>query len=90
MRDSYYLDYNLDVIVATEQRQDRLQAAQTKLLLEQAGVDQRGWLTRQMCELVCGMGRLMIAVGQMLVLRATGSITASVARQPMTESTATR
>jgi hypothetical protein len=86
MINSYYLD----AMMAKEQRQDRLQAAQTKLLLEQAGVDQRGWLTRQMCGLVCGTGRLMIAVGERLICRATSPITASVARQPLTESPTAR
>ena len=79
MTSSYYLDTS----VVSEQRRDRLQAAETKLMLQQSGVIQRGWLIRQMCALVCGTGRLMIAVGETLVFRATGSITASVARQPM-------
>jgi hypothetical protein len=86
MISSYYLDAS----VVSEQRRDRLQAAETKMMLQQSGVMQRGWLVRQMCVLVCGAGRLLIAAGEMLVLRATGSITAPVARQPMTESSATR
>ena len=83
-------NYYLDASVVSEQRRDRLEAAETKLMLQQSGVMQQGWLVRQMCALVCGAGRLMIAVGEALVTRATGSITASVARQPMTETTATR
>jgi hypothetical protein len=86
MTNSFYLDAS----VVSEQRRDRLQAAETKLMLQQSGMMQRGWLVRQICTLVCGAGRLMIAVGEMLVVRGTGSITASVARQPMTESTAPR
>ena len=86
MSSSYYLDTS----VVSEQRRDRLEAAETKMMLQQSGVIQRGWLVRQMCALVCGAGRLMIAAGEMLVFRATGSITASVARQPMTQGPATR
>ena len=86
MTGSYYLDAS----GVSEQRRDRLQAAETKLMLQQSGVIQRGWLARQMCALVCGTGRLMIAVGQTLVFRATGSITASVARQPMAQGPAAR
>ena len=83
-------NYYLDASVVSEQRRDRLEAAETKLMLQQSGVNQRGWLVRQMCALVCGTGRLMIAVGEMLVVRTTGSIAASVARQPMTQGPATR
>jgi hypothetical protein len=86
MTSSYYLDAS----VVSEQRRDRLEAAQTKLMLQQSGLIQRAWLVRQMCALVCGTGRLMIAVGEMLVFRATGSIAASVARQPMTQGPANR
>ena len=86
MTSSYYLDTS----VVSEQRRDRLEAAETKMMLQQSGVIQRGWLVRQMCALVCGAGRLMIAAGEMLVFRATGSITVSVARQPMTQGPATR
>jgi hypothetical protein len=86
MSSSYYLDTS----VVSEQRRDRLEAAETKMMLQQSGVIQRGWLVRQMCALVCGAGRLMIAAGEMLVFRATGSITVSVARQPMTQGPATR
>jgi hypothetical protein len=86
MTTSYYLDAS----VVSEQRHDRLEAAETKLMLQQSGVNQRGWLVRQLCALVCGAGRLMIAVGQMLVVRTTGSIAASVAQQPMTQGPATR
>ena len=86
MTSSYYLDAS----VVSAQRRDRLQAAETKLMLQQSGVIQRGWLVRQMCALACGAGRLLIAVGEILVFRATGSITASVARQPMTQGPATR
>ena len=73
-------NYYLDASVVSEQRRDRLEAAETKLMLQQSGVSQRGWLVRQMCALVCGTGRLMIAVGEMLVVRTKGSIAASVAR----------
>jgi hypothetical protein len=86
MINSYYLDAS----VVSEQRRDRLQAAETKLMLQQSGMMQRSWLDRQVGALVCGAGRLMIAAGEMLVFRATGSITAPVARQPMAESTTTR
>jgi hypothetical protein len=86
MTSSYYLDAS----VVSEQRRDRLKAAETKLMLQQSGAIQQGWLVRQICALVCGAGRLMIAIGEVLVTRATSSITASVAREPMTESTATR
>ena len=86
MTSSYYLDAS----VVSEQRRDRLEAAETKMMLQQRGVIQRGWFVRQMCALVCGAGRLMIAVGELLVYRATGSIAASVARQPMAQGPATR
>jgi len=86
MTSSYYLDTS----VVSEQRRDKLEAAETKMMLQQSGVIQRGWLVRQMCALVCGAGRLMIAAGELLVFRATGSITASVARQPMTQGPAAR
>jgi hypothetical protein len=86
MTGSYYLDAS----VVSEQRQDRLRAAETRLVLQQSGVLQRGWLARQVCALVCGAGRLLIAVGERLVNRTTDSLTAATPRQPITGSAITR
>jgi hypothetical protein len=76
-------NYYLDVAMVAEQRGDRLQAAQTKLLLERAGVEQPGWVARQACRLVCGVGRMLVAVGERMICRASDSLAAPTAQRWM-------
>jgi hypothetical protein len=82
--------YHLDAMMTAEQRQDRLQVAQTKLLLEQAGVDQHGWLRRQLCELACAMGHLLVKVGETMICRAAERLTSPSIPQQMTSAAADR
>ena len=46
--------------------EETLREAETRRLLRQAGIDRRGWLLRQGCWLLCGVGRLMVILGQRL------------------------
>jgi len=58
----YYLAQKL-----CEQRiQDGLRKVKRHYMLEQAGVDQRGWFTFQACKLLSWLGCLMVAVGRRL------------------------
>jgi hypothetical protein len=49
----------------------RLEEAQDKTesddLLRQAGVEPRGWVSRQGCWLLCQMGHMLVSLGQRLM-----------------------
>ena len=76
-------NYYLDVAMVAEQRGDRLRAAQTKLMLERAGVERRGWVAQQACRLLCGAGRVLVAVGERMICEASESLAAPTARKWM-------
>jgi hypothetical protein len=46
--------------------QEALREAGRRRLLREARIDQRGWLPRQGCRLLCRMGRLLVTLGQQL------------------------
>jgi hypothetical protein len=86
MSDSYYFD----VSMVAEQRLDRLQSAQTELMLQQAGLARRGWAARQTSKALCEVGRLMVAVGEKLMCSTSESLSASASPQQWVGSTASR
>ena len=43
-----------------------LRRNETRKLLRQAGLEQRGWLSRQNCWLLCQLGHLLVALGRRL------------------------
>lgn len=52
--------------VAEERLQDCLRKAETDRVLREAGIDRRGWASRLACELLCGLGHVLVALGQRL------------------------
>ena len=52
--------------VAEEQAKDRLQEAATRRMLRQAGLEQPGWLSCQVCRLLSHLGQLLVVLGQRL------------------------
>ena len=67
MTGSYYLD----ATVVSEQRQDRLQAAETKLMLQQSGTMRQGWAVRLLYATLHRVGHLLASLGLALI-RSTG------------------
>lgn len=61
-RTNYYLAQQM-MKVHTE---EVLRRAEIRRLLREAGIDQRGWLSRQVHWLSCQLGRLLVALGQRL------------------------
>jgi len=43
-----------------------LRRNETRRLLRQAGLEQRGWLSRQNCWLLCQLGHLLVSLGKRL------------------------
>jgi len=80
----------MDVSVSSEQRRDRLQAAEEKMMLRRAGLLQRSMFARLMCAVLHGAGHLLTDLGQALI-RSTGEpLTAPASRPPLTGTTAGR
>ena len=46
--------------------EETLREAETRRMLRQSGIDRRGWLLRQGCWLLCGVGRLLVILGRRL------------------------
>lgn len=49
--------------------EEALRAAERNRLLREAGIQRQGWLSRQGCWLLCQLGRLLVALGQLLQKR---------------------
>ena len=52
--------------IAEQRMRDCLREVETRRLLHQAGIEQRGWMARLMCRLLGGLGHLLVALGQRL------------------------
>ena len=52
--------------VVREQIEDRLRAAEARRALHRAGLDQRGWISRQVYRLIGGLGGLLVVLGRRL------------------------
>lgn len=52
--------------VKQEQVRDYLRKAETRRLCREAGIDQRGWMTRLACGLLCRLGHWLVTVGRRL------------------------
>jgi hypothetical protein len=52
--------------VAEEQRRDLLREAETYRLLRQAEIGRPGWLSRQICWLLSGLGHVLVILGRRL------------------------
>ena len=52
--------------VAEEQAKDRLREATTRRMLRQAGVEQPGWVSCQVCRLLSHLGHLLVVLGRRL------------------------
>lgn len=51
---------------AEQRRKEAVHQAAMARLCREAGIDTRGWAARQVCAALCGLGRVMIAVGHRL------------------------
>jgi len=61
----FFPDYKAECVVR-EQIEDRLRAAEARRALHRAGLDQRGWISRQVYRLIGGLGGLLVVLGQRL------------------------
>lgn len=52
--------------VVREQIEDRLRAAETRRASCQAGLDQRGWISHQVCRSISNLGGLLVVLGRRL------------------------
>jgi hypothetical protein len=62
----FYRDFHLAEAIVKIRLQETARRCEARRLLRQAGIDQRGWWTRQRCWLSCHLGRLLVALGQRL------------------------
>jgi hypothetical protein len=58
-------DYKAERVVR-EQIEDRLRAAEARCASHRAGLDQRGWLSRQLCRLIGSLGGMLVVLGRRL------------------------
>lgn len=59
----YYPNTHMHERVTQERLQDSLRRAETDCTCREAGIDRRGWTERQLCRLLCAVGRLLISLG---------------------------
>jgi hypothetical protein len=72
-----FLDGPMVERVMKERRREALETAERYRLLCRSGLHRQGWLSRQVCRLLCWVGRLLVETGQRLErygLPATGSV----------------
>lgn len=63
--------------ILEERVRDSLRKAETRRLLCEAGIDQRGRVSRWMCRLLAGLGCLLVTVGERLQRLAESSMPVS-------------
>ena len=61
----FFPDYKTECVVR-EQIEDRLHAAGARRASRQAGLDQRGWLSRRVCRLAGSLGGKLVILGRRL------------------------
>lgn len=61
-----HANYALAKRIADMRVEEALRWAETHRLLREAGIDQRGWLSRQACWLLGQLGHLLVALGRRL------------------------
>lgn len=71
----------LEEHAAEQRRKEAVHQAAMERLCREAGIDTRGWVARQVCAAVCGLGRAMIAVGRRLEKAGLPAATASARQQ---------
>jgi hypothetical protein len=64
--------YDLVMRITEQQIKDRLQKAERRRMLRQAGLGQRGWMSLKVCWLLYRLGSLLVALGQRLLERYEG------------------
>ena len=69
----FYPHYDLVKRVAEMRVEDALHRAEVRRLLCEAGIDDRGWITRQGCWLLCQVGHGLVALGHRLEQYASAS-----------------
>ena len=52
--------------VEKRRREEAMNQAECWRLLRRTGIDRRGWLSIQVCRLLCQLGRLLITLGRRL------------------------
>jgi len=62
----YVPNYYLAQRLAEQRLRDCQRKAEMRRMLQQAGVDQRGWLALGACKLLSGLGCLLVALGRWL------------------------
>ncbi len=67
--------------IAEERMRDCLRQAEVRRLLREAGIDQRGWMARQSCRLLCQLGHLLVALGRRLERYEASPVESGVAWQ---------
>jgi hypothetical protein len=61
-----YVDDYLAKHIADMRVEEALRRLETRHLLIQAGIDPRGWVSRQSRRVLCHLGRLLVALGRRL------------------------
>jgi hypothetical protein len=75
----YVPNYYLAQRLAEQRMRDCQRKAEMRRMLQQAGVDQQGWLAFHVCKLLSGLGWLLVALGRRLERVARSPVVPSAA-----------
>ena len=73
----YVPNYYLAQRLAEQRLRDCQRKAEMRRMLQQTSVDQRGWLALHACNLLSGLGCLLVALGRRLKRVATSPVAPS-------------